>query len=445
VKTTYIIAIAVVVIALIIGSVFAYTYIQEQSTSTPTPTPSPTPTHAPTATPTAAPTTAATPTHAPTSAPTSAPTPTVAPTPIPSPTPVPTLSPATVNGAGGTLVYPLMTVWIPAYGNAMPQVTVNYNPVGSGTGITNFQQGLVDFGESDAPMTAAQYSGLPSGTTAITIPISASAVVPAYNVQLNNGSICQNGLNFTGAVLANIFMGTITKWNDAQIQNLQSPSVAAQLPNTQIVCVHRSDGSGTMFAFTDFLYDTSPQWKSTVGTPSTSSSIWPVLPGELLGSKNAGVAADIAGNNGAIGPLEIAYILENTGQTNIFYGTVQNAAGNYILANVSNIAAALSAGGSSLPAGNESWTTVSIIDNTYNNSTATTIYPIVTLTYALVYQVQTDAARGPAVVSFLQWILTPSAQNLGTGLGYVPLPANIVANGNASLRLITYNGKPIIS
>jgi phosphate ABC transporter phosphate-binding protein len=342
-----------------------------------------------------------------------------------------------------------MSVWIPDYTGPTvePQITVNYNPQGSGAGITAFTQQVVNFGESDAPMTATQYGNLPSGTTALTIPISASAVVPAYNLKLLNGSACQNGLNFTGAVLANIFLGTITTWNDSAIQALQSPTIAAQLPNTPIITVHRSDSSGTMFAFSDFLSQASSTFSTTV-TKSTTPN-WPTTSGGTIAApKNAGVAGAISGNNGAIGPLEIAYILENTGQTSIYYGTIQNAAGNYILANVSNIAAALSAGASSgLPAGNATWTSVSIVDNIYGNTTASNVYPVVTLTYMLVYQNQvpssiTNAATAAALVNFASWIVN-SGQNLGTGLGYVPLPANIVAVDNATIKLITYNGSPI--
>jgi phosphate ABC transporter phosphate-binding protein len=390
-KNTYIIIAAIVVIVIIIGGVFAYIYISapaKKSTST--------------------------------------------------------LAAATVNGAGGTLVYPLMTVWQGAYGSAEPQITVNYNPVGSGTGITDFTKQLEDFGESDAPMTAVQYAALPSGTTALTIPISASAVVPAYNLKLANGTVAQDGLKFTGAVLADIFLGTITKWNDPKIVAL-NPGIP--LPDTLITTVHRSDGSGTMFAFTNFLYDSSSTWASQVGKPSTSPA-WPSAPAQIAAPKNAGVAAAIAETNGAIGPLEIAYILENTGQTSLYYGSVQNAAGNYILATVTNIAAALQAGAAAgLPAGNAAWTSVSIVNNIFNDTAATTVYPIATLTYALVYQNQNynsrSYAESAATVNFLSWIVN-SGQSLGKGLGYVPLPANIVSVDDATLKLITYSGTAII-
>jgi len=168
----------------------------------------------------------------------------------------------------------------------------------------------------------------------------------------------------------------------------------------------------------------------------------------LAAPKNAGVAAAIAGNNGAIGPLEIAYILENTGQTSLQYGTVQNAAGNYIQASVSTMSAALSAGGAMLPAANATWTGVTIVNNIFTNTTATNAYPITTLTFALVYQNQVpstivSAASSAALVNFLQYIISPTEQSLGTGLGYVPLPANIVAIDTTAINSITYNGAAI--
>jgi phosphate transport system substrate-binding protein len=331
-----------------------------------------------------------------------------------------------------------MSVWIPAYAQVEPQIAVNYNAEGSGAGIIDFQGQRVDFGESDLPLQSSDIAKLPSGTTALTIPISASAVVPAYNIKLTNGSYCQNGLNFTGSVLAQIFLGNITTWNDPQIQNL-NPTVP--LPAQTIITVHRSDGSGTMFAFTDYLSQASSTWNTTVG--KGKSVAWPNLSGVAIGSKgNAGVAASIAQNVYSIGPLEIAYEIENSGQ--ISYGAVQNAAGSYVLANVTNIQAALQAGGSSLPAGNAVWSNVSIIDSIYNDNTDTGVYPITTLTYALVYQAQSSYTQGAALVNFLSWVVN-KGQSFGPSLGYAPLPSNIVAIDNATIKLITYNGTPIQS
>ena len=434
-KSTYIIIAAIVVIIIIIGGVFAY--ISLSGTSTPTPTPTPTPTGSPTIAPTSSPT------AAPTTSPTAIPT--ASPTPVPTATPAPTqLATASILGSGGTLVNPLMQTWVSTYELIQTKVSITYNAVGSGTGITQFQQQITNFGETDVPLSASNINGLPSGTTALTIPISASAVVPAYNIQLVNGSYCGNGLNFTGTVLADIFMGTISKWNDAHIAALQSPTVAAQLPNANIAVIHRSDSSGTMYAFTDYLSQASSTWNSTVGTSKTPA--WPVGLGYSL---NSGVAAGIIQNPNSIGPLEIAYVLQNTGA--IFYGTVQNAAGNYILPSVTTAQAALDAGATGIPAGNNmvAWETVSIIDNIFHNTAATNAYPITTMTYAIVYQNQNypsssqfSAAQAAATINFLHWIVN-SGQVLGPNAGYVALPTSIANIDNTTLASITYNGQAI--
>jgi phosphate transport system substrate-binding protein len=328
-----------------------------------------------------------------------------------------------------------MADWQIAYNQAQPKVKVTYNAVGSGAGIVAFQGQTVDFGESDMPLQASDIAGLPTGTSALTIPISASAVVPAYNLQLANGSMCQNGLNFTGAVLANIFLGTITKWNDPQIYNLQSTSVATQLPATTITVIHRSDGSGTMYAFTDYLSQASTAWAT--GPGKNKSPNWPVGIGE---KGNGGVAQGIEQYTDSIGPLEIAYALQNSAQ--IQYGAVANAAGNYILATVADVQLTLSAGATNLPAGNAVWSSVSIIDNVYNDKTDIGIYPIVTLTYALVYQAQTNYNQGAALVSFLTWVIN-QGQAYSTKEGYAPLPANIVTIDTATIAMITYQGSQI--
>jgi len=439
-KTTYIIIAAIVVIVIIIGGAFAYISLSTPSKPAATPAPTATPTTAPTATPTTAPT--ATPTKAPTTAPTIAPTaaPTAAPTPIPTATPLPA---ASILGAGGSLVNPLMQTWISTYGLLEPQIQVTYNAVGSGTGITQLQEQLTNFGESDVPLQASDIAGLPSGTTAITIPISASAVIPAYNIQLINGSTCQNGLNFNGAVLANIFLGTVTKWNDPSILALQTATIAAQLPNAAITVIHRSDSSGTMYAFTDFLSKSSATWATEIGT--SKKPAWPVGLGYNL---NAGVADGIIQIPDSIGPLEIAYALLNAGS--IYYGNVENAAGNYITPSVATAQAALTAGATNLPASGSamsSWSSVSIIDNIFTDTAATNAYPITTMTYALVYENQNyasvTAAQAAATVNFLYWIVN-SGQALGPTAGYVSLPANIITLDDQNLDLVNYNGSLVL-
>ncbi len=335
--------------------------------------------------------------------------------------------PVQINGAGGTLVAPLMQEWTYTYG----QVTggqVNYSPVGSGAGIAQITAKTVDFGESDAPLTAAQYVGLPSGSTLLTIPISDSAVVPAYNLPG-----VANSVKFTGDVLARIFLGSITQWNDPALTAL-NPGVT--LPAHAIQVIHRSDGSGTMFAFTNYLSDSNSQWKTQVGKGTSVN--WPTG----LGCKgNAGVAGCIQNTQYSLGPLEIAYQIQNPGA--ISYGAVRNGAGTFVLANLTNIASAVQAGGAAgLPAGSAQWTTVSIIDNIFNDTKDSGIYPITTFTYALVYQAQSDQQKGSAVVNFIWWIVN-SGQPAGSSLGYPPLPSNVAQLDLATLKTVTYNGTPL--
>lgn len=349
----------------------------------------------------------------------------------------PYLGAATVNGAGGTLVFPLMSSWQFAYTQVQPNIQVNYASVGSGAGIAQITAGTVNFGESDAPLKSSQYSALPSGSTLLTIPISDSGVVPAYNIP---GIASTTHLRFTGDVLAKIFLGTITMWNDPALVAL-NPGVT--LPANAITVIHRSDGSGTMYAFTNYLSDSNSQWKSQVGYGTSVN--WPVGTGC---KGNEGVAGCIQNNQNSIGPLEIAYQIQNPNLIN--YGSVANHAGTYVLANLTNIALAVQAGGTvGLPAGNAQWTGFSIIDKIYNDSTDVNIYPITTFTYALVYENlsasyagTTSQAQATATVSFLWWVVN-SGQSAGAKIGYPPLPANVVALDDNTLNLITYNGAAV--
>ena len=337
-------------------------------------------------------------------------------------------APVTISGAGGTLVYPLMTSWLFAYTQVAPWATVTYASVGSGAGIAQITARTVDFGESDAPLSTAQYSSLPSGSTLLTIPISDSGVVPAYNLPG-----IANGVKFTGDILAKIFLGQITMWNDSA---LAAVNQGVSLPAHAINVVHRSDGSGTMFAFTNYLSDSNAQWKSQVGYATSVN--WPTG----VGCKgNEGVAGCIANTPYSIGPLEIAYEIQNKGS--ISYGAVRNAAGNYILANITNIQAAIQSGGTAgLPAGSDKWTTFSVINAIFNDTSAKGIYPIATFTYALVYQQASDQAKGKAVVDFLWWVVN-SGQAAGANIGYPPLPSNVVQLDDTTLKSVTYNGTPL--
>ena len=258
-KATYSIAIAaIVVIALIIGSVTAYTYFGSNTgvQSTPTPTPAPTASPAPTAVPSPSPT------SKPTAHPsvTASPTPTVAPTSSPSPTPAPI--PVALTGAGATFPYPLLNAMIINYTHAKPYVQVNYQSIGSGGGISALTQKTVDFGASDAPLSASDAANIPN---ALHIPETIGAVTVAYNLPG-----IASGLHLTGKIIADIYQGTITVWNDPAIQNLNTN---VTMPAKSIIVVHRSDSSGTSFVFTGYLSVSSSTWNTAVG--QGKSVAWP--------------------------------------------------------------------------------------------------------------------------------------------------------------------------
>lgn len=334
----------------------------------------------------------------------------------------------TLNIAGSTLVFPLMSMWQFAFSQLCPDVIVNYNAIGSGGGISALTKRTVDIGATDAPLSSSQYAALPAPI--VTIPESVSAVVPAYNIPGIG-----NGLNFTGDILARIFLGNITNWNDPAIKAI-NPNVP--LPDHAIVVVHRSDGSGTMYAFTQFLSLSNQQWRKQVGYGLTLN--WPTG----VGCKgNEGVAGCIENTPYSIGPLEIAYVIQNPSL--IHYGAVMNAAHRFILANLTNIAEAASEGASKgLPAGDAAWTSFSIINNIFNDTSAVNAYPITTFTYLITYKEQTDKNQGMLVVYFLWWVVN-KAQNAGAKLGYAPLPPNVVALDDQTIKSITYNGSPLYS
>ena len=327
-----------------------------------------------------------------------------------------------------------MSSWTFAYSQIQSGVQANYQSVGSGAGITDFTAQTVDIGASDAPMTSAQYSALKA--TALTVPESIIAVVPAYNLPG-----IKNGLNFTGDVLARIFLANITMWNDPAIQALNP---GATLPAHAIQVVHRSDGSGTMYAFTNYLTDSNAHWKSKVGYSTNPSS-----PTGLGCKGNEGVAGCVENTQYSIAPLEIAYAIQNPSL--ISWGQVKNAAGNYVIATgcasasnctSSTIEAAVKAGASGLPAGNAAWTPVSIINNIFNDTAATTAYPITTFTYLFVYQAQSNLNTAELSVGFLWWAVN-HAQTAGVPLGYIPLPSNVVSLDDTTIKSITVSGTSV--
>jgi phosphate ABC transporter phosphate-binding protein len=414
----YTIVIAIVAIAIIIGSVAAYVYISSNSGSQPTPTPTPTasPTSSPTATPTSSPGSTATP------GPTASPTPTAAPTPTPTPSPV------SLTGAGASFPYPLLNAMITKYStDVKPYVSVNYQSIGSGGGISAMQAKTVDFGASDAPLSASDAANIPN---ALHIPETIGAVTIVYNLP----GVPSN-LHLTGQIIANIYQGTITTWNDQAIQNLNTN---VTLPSKPIVAVHRSDSSGTTFVFTGYLSASSSAWNTTVG--QSKAVAWPNAPGGVIGSNNnAGVASTVNGTQYFIGYVELAYALQN-GMT---VAAVQNPSGNWILPSLaSTTAAAQSVASAGLPAGNASWTSINIL-----NAPEPTAYPIVSFTYLIVYKelnVLPDMtqAKATALVQFL-WYVVHDGQNLSPGLAYAQLPSNVVQIDETTIKSITFNGQTL--
>jgi len=340
--------------------------------------------------------------------------------------------PVTLNGAGSTLVNPLMSAWTYNYTVLNPGIRVNYASIGSGAGISQLEARVVDFGASDAPLSATQYAALTNGNQTVAgvlqIPEVAGAIVPAYNLPG-----IPSGLNFTGTVLANIYLGKITTWNDPAIQQL-NPTVT--LPNNTIFVVHRSDGSGTTFVWTDYLSQVSSVWQDKIGKATAVN--WPLG----FGAKGSeGVSGVIQGNQYSLGYMESAYATIDK----LTYGKVENAAGNFLLGNGTTASAAVSAAASqSLPQGYQDWENVSVVDRVVNNSTATSAYPITTFTYIMVYTHQTDSVKGHALANFLWWMIN-DAQSGVTKLGYVPLPASVVSIDDATIKSMTYNGQPLIT
>jgi phosphate ABC transporter phosphate-binding protein len=313
-----------------------------------------------------------------------------------------------IKGAGATFPYPLLNSIMTKYTNDVkPNVQVNYQSIGSGGGIGALNSRTVDFGASDAPLTAAEASNL---TNALHIPETIGAVTVAYNIPG-----VSSGLKLTGQVIADIFQGTITKWNDPAIQSL-NPGVT--LPDKTINTVHRSDGSGTTFVFTSYLSKSSDSWKNSIGASKSVS--WPNGVGA---PQNTGVASTINSTTYSIGYVELAYTLEN----NMTVAAIQNPSGNFVMPTLASTTAAAQAGASSgLPAGDASWTTFNLL-----NTNAADAYPIVSFSYIIVYKELNGIpgmtqAKAQALVQFL-WYIVHDGQQLAPELQF---PAETNASNN---------------
>lgn len=302
-----------------------------------------------------------------------------------------------INGGGATFPNPIYSKWFAEYNKLHPNVEINYQSQGSGFGIQQITKRTVFFGASDGPMTQDQLLAAPGKI--LHFPTVLGAVVPIYNIP----GVSQE-LKFSGPLLADIFLGKVTKWNDAAITKL-NPGV--KLPGNDIVVVHRSDGSGTTYIWVDYLSKVSPEWKKRVGV--SSSVNWPTG----VGAKgNEAVSAQVSQVPNSIGYVELIYALHNK----ISYGTVQNASGKFVQASVASVTAAANAAAKQMPADYR----VSI-----TNAPGDDVYPISSFTWLLLYENAQDKAKAKVMVDFLKWALT-DGQKFAPDLGYAPLPKNVV-------------------
>jgi phosphate transport system substrate-binding protein len=298
-----------------------------------------------------------------------------------------------INGAGATFPYPIYSKWFDEYAKVDPSVRFNYQSIGSGGGQKQILAQTVDFGASDGPMSDDNLAKAPGKL--LHIPTVAGADVVAYNLSGNPA------LKFDADTIAGIFLGQIKKWNDPKITAL---NVGVTLPDQEILVVHRSDGSGTTYIWTDYLSKISPEWKTKVGT--NTSVNWPTGIG---GKGNEGVAGQIKQTPGAVGYVELIYAVQNK----MPYAEVKNAAGEFVKPTLESVTAALA--------------TAEIPDDfrfSMTNAPGKGAYPIAGATWLLVYQQQKDAAKGKKLVEFLKWSLT-DGEKMAKELQYAPLPESV--------------------
>jgi phosphate transport system substrate-binding protein len=317
-----------------------------------------------------------------------------------------TASAQQINGAGATFPYPIYSKWFSDYNKLHPNVQINYQSIGSGGGIRQLSAGTVFFGATDGPMTNEQIFA--AGFPVLHLPTVLGGVVPVYNV----GELGE--LRFSGAVLADIFLGKITKWNDPALRALNP---GTSLPNLDITVVHRSDGSGTSYIWCDYLSKVSPDYRKTVGVATSVN--WPVG----VGAKgNEGVAGLVKQQPGAIGYVELIYALQNK----ISFGAVQSAAGEFVRASTETVTNAAAAAGAAMPKDFR----VSI-----TNAPGPNVYPISSFTWLLLNTSAGDNVRSRAMVDFVRWALT-EGQKYAAALGYAPLPKEVVAMELEALKKV---------
>jgi len=324
-----------------------------------------------------------------------------------------------INGAGATFPYPLYSKWFYDYAYVDPSVKFNYQSIGSGGGINQITAKTVDFGASDAIINDAQFAAAPGIQM---FPTVAGAETMAVNLTGDDGKPITATLKFPYASIADIYLGKITKWNDPVLAQA-NPDV--KLPAKDIVVVHRSDGSGTTYIFTDYLSHVSDEWKTKVGT--ATSVKWPV---GLGGKGNEGVYGTVLQTDGSIGYVELAYAQQNKAVLNM----LQNKANQYVVASADTTQAAINDYGTAL--GDK--LAISIVDGPGQNS-----YPIAGYTYLLLYMDQTDCTKAQKLVQFVKWAEGPDGDKSAVALVYVPLPQAVKDQVLAKLAKITCNGKPL--
>ena len=329
----------------------------------------------------------------------------------------------TINGAGATFPFPLIDTWRTEYHKIRPEVNINYQSIGSGGGVKQFTEKTVDFGASDAPLSSTEMEKAPN---AVHIPETIGSIVVSYNLP----AVPEKGLRLTGPILADIFLGKIKRWNDPSIASL-NPDL--NLPNAEIIVVHRSDGSGTTFVWTEYLSKVSSEWRENIGVGKSVEWVTGIgSPG------NEGVANAIKGTPYTIGYVELSYALS----TNMPYAFLQNSDGNFVEPSFDSIRSAIAASASLLPRGEESWSEVSA-----TNAAGKDSYPIASFSYLLAYKELTDnpsinRQKAQALVDFLSWAVT-DGQQFADELGYVPLAEEVVKLNEETLRMFTYDGQAI--
>jgi len=319
---------------------------------------------------------------------------------------LPALAQTTLNGAGATFPYPMYSKWFNEYHNAHPDIQINYQSIGSGGGIRQVLAGTVDFGASDGPMSDEQLSQ--AKVKILHVPTVLGAVVPAYNVPGVSGEV-----NFTPEVLSGIFLGKITNWNDKAIA---SANKDVKFPDQPIIVVHRSDGSGTTYIFTDYLSKISSDWAN--GPGKGTSVKWPV---GLGGKGNEGVAGTVRQMAGAMGYVELIYAVQNK----ISYGSVKNASGAFVKASLDSVTAA-AASVKTMPADFR----VSI-----TNAPGKEAYPIASFTWLLIPAQSKDAAKGKIIADFLNWMVD-DGQKMTAALTYAPLPGNVAEKVKVEIKQV---------